>query len=422
LTPYLTAVLFSLVVFNLGSIGLKQFDEPPVELTLTPLENSVISSLPTEEMLDIYYIVLDGYSREDVLREVYGFDNSQFIDYLRRNDFFVASESRSNYLHTVLSIPSTLNMVYLDEFAEAAPNPNETRLYQNLVRDNKVARLLHSSGYRIFHLSNEIGFKVASASNFEVEVKYPLLGEYPLGQFGRTVLEPIVGNEFGYFLVHNTLLGHMTFNRVGQVKVPILGDYTDQWNRTFTASRTVEMIELLKSVPDIEGPKFIYAHFRPPHPPYVFDRNGNVPKGTHRFRSWAEKELYIDQLVWINKSIEDAIGHILEKAKDNSIIILQADHGSSSADPELLLKYGGDPSAVLIKEKSSILNAYYLPKSCGTSNLYPSITSVNTFRIVFDSCFGTDFGLLEDKTYWSDSDHLYDIVPIENLINYRDDS
>ena len=46
---------------------------------------------------DIYYIILDGYVRDDVLKDLFAYDNSGLIEYLRGRGFFVAEQSRSNY-------------------------------------------------------------------------------------------------------------------------------------------------------------------------------------------------------------------------------------------------------------------------------------------------------------------------------------
>ena len=45
---------------------------------------------------DIYFIVLDGYARADVLAKYYGFDNGPFIGGLRQRGFQVSEASRSN--------------------------------------------------------------------------------------------------------------------------------------------------------------------------------------------------------------------------------------------------------------------------------------------------------------------------------------
>jgi hypothetical protein len=48
----------------------------------------------------------------------------------------------------------------------------------------------------------------------------------------------------------------------------------------------------------------------------------------------------------------------------------------------------------------AILNAYRLPGD-GVEKIYPSITPVNSFRVVFDTYFGTSLGLLEDRALFS---------------------
>ena len=43
---------------------------------------------------DIYYIILDAYGRADVLKDLYNYDNSQFVDWLNQKGFYVARESK----------------------------------------------------------------------------------------------------------------------------------------------------------------------------------------------------------------------------------------------------------------------------------------------------------------------------------------
>jgi hypothetical protein len=62
---------------------------------------------------DIYYIILDGYGRSDVLKK-YGYDNSDFLNSLRDLGFYVADCAQSNYAQTKLSLTSSLNFNYVD--------------------------------------------------------------------------------------------------------------------------------------------------------------------------------------------------------------------------------------------------------------------------------------------------------------------
>ena len=68
---------------------------------------------------DIYYIVLDAYTRSDVMKNKFGYDNSLFINSLQDMGFYVAECSQSNYSMTSLSLASTLNMDYLQNLSDA---------------------------------------------------------------------------------------------------------------------------------------------------------------------------------------------------------------------------------------------------------------------------------------------------------------
>ena len=74
--------------------------------------------IATAERPDIYYIILDEYSRHDALED---FDNQSFLRELERRGFYVASDAISNYTQSIRSIPSSLNMSYLDGLGQRNP-------------------------------------------------------------------------------------------------------------------------------------------------------------------------------------------------------------------------------------------------------------------------------------------------------------
>ena len=63
-------------------------------------------------------------------------------------------------------------------------------------------------------------------------------------------------------------------------------------------------------------------------------------------------------------------------------------------------------------QRTSILNAFYLPGD-GNNALYPMISSVNTFRIIFNLYFGTDLPYLPDMSYKHIGDNLFEYQPHE---------
>lgn len=65
-------------------------------------------------------------------------------------------------------------------------------------------------------------------------------------------------------------------------------------------------------------------------------------------------------------------------------------------------------------ERAAIFNAYYLPVA-GLDRLYPTITPVNTFRVIFDTVFESHLGTLEDLTYYSSWQRPYQFTDVTAL-------
>jgi len=64
-----------------------------------------------------------------------------------------------------------------------------------------------------------------------------------------------------------------------------------------------------------------------------------------------------------------------------------------------------------------ILNAYHLPGD-GNSQLYDSISPVNTFRVIFNQYFGADLKLLEDRSYYSPPNQPLELTDKTEEIKY----
>ena len=398
LTPYFTAGLAMLVGINAVIIVQHHLNSSPVKAFEVYGREYIPSvSMQRERMPDIYYIILDGYARGDVLRDIYEFDNTGFLDHLTNNGFYVAKESRANYVTTQLSLASSLNMTHVDILAQTmGADSNDSAILRRMIRDNAVSRITKSLGYRFVFLPSTFG-PTRWNPNADAQFRPEL---YPFGRVGKLFIGPIMDNDLGSALLHYSSLW------------PI----ADKWILANSASLFVKNLEQLTKIPALEGPTFTFAHFLPPHPPYIFDQDGNARGKKYTLTYWFDKQSYLDQLVWVNKSMERVVDQILEQSKDSAVIIIQSDHGSRSSDTREVIAFGGPPDRTLVWERSSILNAYHLPDMCKSSDLYPSITPVNTFRLIFNSCLGANFEYLEDKTYWSSHERPYDFTEIEKLV------
>jgi len=330
---------------------------------------------------DIYYIIFDSYGRADALKETHGHDNSSFIDSLTQRGFYVAAESRSNYVRTINSLASSLNMRYLAGDDLRRPE----------IENTAVLRLAQSLGYQYVHLDSSV-FITRRNPHADVE----LLRNQPID---------LLLNDFSSGLLRSTAAAPV---------VEVAGFYLHGWWAVNGRAQFNHNMSLLKAISDNPEPTFTFNHNFPPHPPYIFDRDGNFPHDSKLLSGIPVADLkntgmYVDQLIYINRRIEEVVDHIIERSAVQPIIIIQGDHGTETQTD--FSRSFTNPSSALVLERTAILNALYLPDSC-KSGLYPSISPVNTFRLVF-SCLGGNYPLLEDKTYWSVLQTKIDSNPID---------
>ena len=93
--------------------------------------------------------------------------------------------------------------------------------------------------------------------------------------------------------------------------------------------------------------------------------------------------------------------------EDSPVIVLQSDEG-----PYTGLDYGAGATIEDLEMHFGILNAYHFPGLASTG-LYPEITPVNTFRLLFDDYFDADLPLLPDRNYvFIDPGHLYTFIDV----------
>jgi hypothetical protein len=89
-----------------------------------------------------------------------------------------------------------------------------------------------------------------------------------------------------------------------------------------------------------------------------------------------------------------AIDAILAESAQPPIILIQGDHGVPR----------------LKAQQNAILSVYLLPQE--DDSLYASISPVNSFRVIFNSYFGGNLGLLEDRSCASSSAAPFDCRPL----------
>jgi hypothetical protein len=338
-------------------------------------------AVKTDPRPDIYFIVLDGYGRNDVMNAIYGYDNSYFTDALAEKGFFVADQSRSNYSHTITSISSTLNMEYLQNLlGENLELISDRKFLREIIGRNHVAEFLKKAGYSIVAFSSEY---------------YDIRFENP-----DVVLQPEwTAHPFDLALLDMTPAPWL----LGRLGRPPLYDHHRE--------RLLYTIDNLPAAAKLPGPKFVFAHILLAHPPFVFDGEGKPVQPDRRFNMmvWGNFDDYIngyrDQVHYLNQRFLESLDALLEASDQPPVIIVQGDHGPGSHSD------GATSEGTAPYEAYSILNAYLLPDGNGEMP-YSSITPVNSFRVVFNRYFGAGLELLEDRTYFSNFTFPYNFTPV----------
>ncbi len=367
LTPILNLAALSLLLLpmlqtvSFGVQVLRAERERAATSTEFTLQVQDPGSLP-----DIYYIILDAYTRDDTMLSLYEYDNTPFLSALEERGFYVARCSQSNYARTALSLSSSLNMNYLQDFY---PREDSSGL-STLVRQSAVRQMLEQIGY----------------TTVSFETTYPRIlwedADHYLTRatHGSAHSEGTRGmNSFEGMLFKTTaglalLDANLAFGRGLEVVVEDSPKFTRYEMINFT-------LDKLPDVPFIRGPKLVFAHLGSPHDPYIFSPDGEFVPDQEEFIPG-----YRDAVRYLNGRLLTVVDALLANSANPPIIILQGDHGGGETQTDF--------------RRMHILNAYYLPEG-GASSLYPQITPVNTFRLVFDAYFGGEFGLLQDVSYYS---------------------
>ena len=377
LVPVLSTMSIVLVIFPLYQMLSYQYNMSKRTQILPP-EISVPVQ-PTETSPDIYFIILDMYGRNDVLTEEFNYDDGFFLRQLEDMGFYVASCSQSNYHSTAYSLSATLDANYLNALSDQfTPENKDTFLIWHLIQNSAVENVLREHGYKV--VAFETGYEWTEWE--DADYFY--------------ALKSAKINNFEDLLLRNSFPA--VFSEKGYLDAYLLT--ADQRKHDLS----LYVLDELENVPLLPGPKFVFVHLTIPHPPFVVGPNGEFEVVPPHYENNEDyylkddyKKGYRNQVAFLNMRVPQVFQAILEKSTRPPVIIMQGDHG---------------PRFVEIDKQLDILNAYYFPEP--QPELYPSMTPVNNFRLIFNTYFGTSLPILSDRSYASELDRPYDFREIPN--------
>ncbi len=334
--------------------------------------------LPSEPAPDVYYIVLDGYARQDVLAREYDYNNSQFLNRLRELGFFVADCAQSNYAWTMLSLSSTLQMDYVDAFAPDLLNSDahpDYLQFHDFIAHSPVRRNLEALGYRMVAFETGWPFTEVNDADLFIEKSKNHMARY-LGSGGL--------NPFELMLLRTSLLRPaLEMNAARQARrLPVAVGSLEQQHY----ERLVFVMSQAEQLSAVPGRKFVFLHLVAPHAPYIFKADGTFSD------VGAEEVGYPEEIRYLNRWFLEFAQKLIAQSKTPPVIIVQGDHGWRKG------------------ERTAIFSAYHLPVNA--DGLYNSITPVNSFRVMFNQVFGGNYPLLEDRSYGSPEDKQLMLQPV----------
>jgi hypothetical protein len=358
-------------------------------LALEPLPRGGPPATGPAQDRDIYFIILDRYGSEHVLRTYEGVADPLLYRRLPELGFTVTSDSLANYPHTIHSVAATLNLSYLDELAAAqGPSGRSTLPLAALIEDNAVGRYLRSRGYTFVQAGS---WWEPTATSRIADVVVPVS---PTTEFQEALLE-------------TTILPQLVSAGRG-LDLPVDGGPADHNRRHYEAATTqFAKVEAIRAIP---GPKFVFMHILLPHEPYVFGADGSFvdPATIHR----TFEDAFAAQLAVTDSHVLPFLASLVAAPPERQpIVILQADEGPQpprySADENGFRWEEATPAE--LDEKFGILSAFFLPGD-GAPLPAPDISPVNDFRLVLSAYFGEELPLLPDRhVVFRDRDHPYDL-------------
>ena len=380
------AVLFlAFSSFAIGSVyGVTVRYSAATERAIERLSAPLATPLSVQKRPDVFHFVLDGMGRPDVLAAKYGANLDESIEQLRRLGFQIDREiGQANYVQTHLSIPSMLNVSYLEELAVLQGPTNDRGPLRALIRRASVPRLFKALGYRV----SMIG--ALYATPFDVSddcgCAEPWFFEPEMGTMSLTPLKVLL----------NLGLGHKSHYR-----------------------RSLGIFDEFERDGDDSAPRYVYGHVMLPHPPFVISASGDYVNPRRPF-SVADASFYKgtateyragyrEQAMFAMRRTSMMASRILENARRHGrevVIIIHGDHG-----PRLEFD-ARNPSPTSSESVLPILLAIHWPAGFQPASSPSSL--VNVYRVLLSTLFGMDLPALPDKAFLSGFTTPYMLVPVD---------
>lgn len=349
---------------------------------------------------DIYYIVLDDYTNQEVLQKQLNFDNSSFMQFLQQNGYMTKPTAQSSYPYTTMSLASTLTASYLTDLTRKFGNSAEQTIipFHQSIKESPVIQALKSIGYRYDLIGTWYDTTDTSPEADEIyqdNGQLTILGkQFTLNNFA--IDEPVLSVWWGV-IAKGIRIGNF----------PILS-YTGQAHDEMTLASLEHLRDLVNQP---AGGRFIFAHLLIPHDEYFFQPNGQpaIDSDANNVDESIQQK-YTDQVRFINAQIEPILAQINQDSQNQAIVVLQSEEGpypvefnhgvfaqdkiDEALDSQNMLNWSTND----LQMKYGILAAYHIPQAT-PQDLTAAADSVNVFRLILNDYFGGTLAYLPECHY-----------------------
>ena len=383
ITFFANVIGIVVIVMILPNFISYSFENNDFDVITNEIDYRISHQPELNEKFNIYYIIVDEYTSDEILLDIYDYDNHEFLTKLTQRGFYIPTTSFANYVTSPLAISSTLNMSYFNDEKINPTLDNRNEFYNN----NQLMQILKSLDYTIISMSLEHG--------------YPEISDHQLCAPSMFV------NQF-----HNTLIDDSLLHPFSKYFISAGDPQRERVNCKFSELSNLEN--------SFNSPFFVFAHIMSPHPPYLFGPNGesfNSEFLAIGAASWDNKPGYVNQVQYINKKIIETIDTILLESDSPPIIIIQGDHGTPTQLGGGGLRWNNINDDSII-ERMSIFNAYYFP-NLNSEIIHDGITPVNSFKLVLNNYLNGNYELLEDKMYFSTYQDMLNFTDVTSMITSK---
>jgi hypothetical protein len=310
----------------------------------------------------VFLVILDGYSRLDVLSRVAALDNAPLEAALRDRGFVVLGKSVANYPVTYLSVSSLLATDYL-----AVPQERFTSrgyFYDVIQGNNPWVASFRAMGYRYAHSGNVWGGSTCGGRE----------------DFCLNSLENVPTREIDLSIVQMTPL---------RLFLPDVVATTERGNLEFIANGLDELY--------LRAPFFFFGHTMPPHPPFERRADCSRKKRLPSLEWWSYPQEYRDNTLCVNSQLTRFVDKVIARDPE-AILVFASDHGSGFTQPfERPLDQWTDP---MIAERFPSFVAIRVPQRC-RPQLPDNLSNVNIGRFVVSCVSATPPDYRPDRFFTS---------------------